>query len=81
MNSWVTNCWADNTWTAGIWGSSASLMESLGLGDLTTQFAIWLRGVAPDVNTSIRDRLTVHYSYTAPRDVTTLLARFLQYRS
>lgn len=77
-------CWAVNSWAANSWGSSwgvSGALESLGLGDLSTQLAIWLRGVAPDVTTSMRDRLTLHYAETAPRDATTLLARFLQNRS
>lgn len=52
--------------------------DVLAAGDLTTALDGWLDGVAPDLNTSIRDRLAVHYSAAADSDVTTLLARFLR---
>lgn len=55
--------------------------ESLGAGDLTTQYAIWLRGVAPDVTTVIGDRLATEYGYSGSADATTLVARFLQERT
>ena len=76
---WATNSWAANSWVANSWAAAA--VESLGLGDLTTAFAIWLRGVRPDVTTQIRDRLAAHYSVAQPADNTTLLSRFLQNRS
>lgn len=59
----------------------ATAVEVLAAGDLTTAFSAWLAGVVPDVNTSIRDRLTANYAVTPPQDATTLLARFLQNRS
>ena len=43
--SWALNSWATNSWATGTWAALAAGAESLGLGDLTTAFAIWLRGV------------------------------------
>lgn len=57
--------------------------ESLGTGDLTTEFSYWLRDVQPDVTTNIRDRLAAHYdvdSTIVPADNATLVSRFLQNR-
>ena len=75
---WATNSWAANSWVTDSW---AAVSETLGLGDLTTAFAIWLRGVRPDKTTQIRDRLAVHYSVAQPADNATLLSRFLKNRS
>ena len=82
MNTcWAVDSWAVDSWAANTWAALGSLMETLAAGDLTTAFSAWLAGVSPDVNTSIRDRLTAHYAMTPPQDATTLLARFLQNRS
>lgn len=75
--SWATNCWAASSWAVGTWADLGSVTEVLGLGDLTTQFAYWLRSVAPDVTTSIRDRLAAHFGVAQPADNTVLVARFL----
>ena len=78
---WATNTWATNAWATGSWANvGGGLLESLGLGDLTTAFAIWLRTVATDKNTGTRDRLAAHYSVSGGSDVSTLLAKFLQAR-
>jgi hypothetical protein len=52
--------------------------ESLGPGDLTTEFAIWLRTVEPWKNEEIHRRLKAHYG--TEQDLTYLLVRFLRER-
>lgn len=83
MNTcWAASSWAANSWVANSWAEAiAGAAESLGLGDLTTAFALWLRGVRPDVTTQIRDRLSANYGYNPVADNTTTLSRFLQTRS
>lgn len=77
LNTWAVDSWAANSWAEAIEGAA----ESLGLGDLTTAFAQWLRTVGPDVTTNIRDRLAAHYSVAQPADNTTLVSRFLANRA
>lgn len=79
---WATNTWAADSWAANTWADAfAGAAETLGLGDLTTALAYWLRGVRPDVTTQIRDRLAAHYSVAQPADNSTLLSRFLRLRA
>lgn len=54
--------------------------ETLGPGDLTTQWAIWLRGVVAPTDEQIRDRLNTNYGYGAGRDIMAALSRFLRDR-
>lgn len=79
--SWASGTWATGAWATGTWaGVGAGGSEALGSGDLTTQFAIWLRTVAPDTNRNIRARLNTEYGTSNP-DLTTLVTRFLKERT
>lgn len=79
--TWALNSWAANSWVDGSWADGVESTESLGWGDLTTEFAYWLRTVMPDVTTTIRDRLAAHYAVAQPAENTVLVSRFLRLRS
>jgi hypothetical protein len=55
--------------------------ESLGDGDLTTAFAIWLATKGVPKNEVVRSALTTHYSVDGAEDLSTVLSRFLRDRS
>lgn len=61
------------------------MAEALGTNaDITTALVKWMATKSsgrPDLNTRLRDALTTANSLTPPRDLTSMLARFIKTRN